>query len=401
LPEVAQTLTWAVHRAIERNRGARVLLFIDDVDMLDGGSLHAVSELCRGEPIPGFFMVMTSERGPAGSPDDRIEHRLLTGLSREEAAAALGHPLGPYDRFPLADDIEPLYLEHWNAFRAETTREAPESLAALIAARIEHLPPDQVRALQSLAITGGGALGAIALTMSSPEELEAALEPLSRAGFAWIDGNAAALSHALIGPIVLDATPESVVSDMHDRAANALQSARDIVELRAYHAVRGRAGLDAFLLLEDAAHLRSIRGDVEGAVAMLADAVRAARLEVARGGGDLAASAYVVFGRKLATALTSAGRLDEACGVLAEMHDATRPSDVSRALVCEQLAVLAQHRGHEDEAARRWSEALSIAEQRTDYSLVQRFRRPIPPLTAPFITEAHRGTIVPVRSTAR
>jgi tetratricopeptide (TPR) repeat protein len=245
-------------------------------------------------------------------------------------------------------------------------------------------------------VTGGGALGAIAAAMSSPEELEGALDPLRKAGFAWVDGNAAALSHAIIGQIVLSATPDEGVADLHARAASALESTRDMVELRAFHAVRGQAGLDAFLLLEEAANLRTMRGDIEGAITVLYDAVRAAKREMTRGEGDLAASAYVVFGRKLSSTLLAAGRLDEAHGVLAETLEATAPNDVSRALVDEQLAIIAQHHGRIDEAKRMWNEALSIAEQRTDYSLVQRFRRPIPPLNV----GAHRAPVVPPRSSA-
>jgi len=129
------------------------------------------------------------------------------------------------------------------------------------------------------------------------------------------------------------------------------------------------------------AGLRTMRGDVDGAIAVLHDAVQAAQMQMIRG-EDLAASAYGVFSRKLAAALLSAGRLDEASGVLAEVLGTTGPEDVSRALVLEQLAILAQHRGRAEEARQRFSEALSIAERRADYSLVQRFRRPIPPLAA-------------------
>ncbi len=399
LREAAHTLTWAIHRAIERSRGLRVVLFIDNIDSMDGGSLYAVSELLRAELIPGFFLVMTSERCPTLAPNDRIEHRQIEGLRREEAIHAIGHEMGLHDlaRRVNVNNFEPLYLEHWSVFRAENVQPAPESLAGLIAARIKRLRPEQVRALQSLAVTGGGALGAIASSMSSPDELYTALDPLCRAGFAWVDGNAAALSHTIIGQVVLSETPPEVVADLHARAATALANTRDMVELRAYHAVRGQGGLDAFLLLEEAANLRAARGDVEGAIAVLHDAVRAARIEMNRGEGDLSASAYVVFGRKLAAALVSVGRLDDGYGMLGEMLDVTDPNDVSRALVAEQLAILAQHRGRPEEAKRRWSEALSIAEQRTDYSLVQRFRRPIPPIPG----SVHLPAIVPSRSSIR
>jgi serine/threonine-protein kinase len=380
----AQALAWAIHQALERSGGERVLLFIDDADAMDGSSIATLSELLRGEPIPGFLMILTSERCPATSTrfGERVAHRQIEALSRADALLALNLRRAGVELAPGRATIEPLYLEHWSAYQLQAGVPAPTSLRDLLKARVGLLPPAHLRALQSIAVTGGGALGAIASAMTDPDELEAALAPLCDGGFVWIDRNVAALSHAIIGEVVLEKTPRDRLAEVHSRVADALQDTRDLVELRAFHAVRGAVSLDTFLLLEEAAGLRSMRGDVDGAIAVLHDAVQAARAQMSQGEEELAASAYGVFSRKLATALLAAGRLDEASGVLAEVLGTTDPEDVSRALVLEQLAILAQHRGRTDEARRRFTEALSIAERRADYSLVQRFRRPIPPLAA-------------------
>lgn len=382
LRTTAHALSWAIHQALERSGGERVLLFIDDADAMDGSSLATLSELLRGEPIPGFLMVMTSERCPSASFGDRVAHRSIEGLSPTDALLALGARGGRNEMAPGRDAIEPLFLEHWLAWRAETGLPAPTSLRALLAARVERLDPAELRALQSIAVTGGGPLGAIAASMSDPDELAFTLDALVDAGFAWVDGNVAALSHAVVGDIALERMPAAERAEIHARVASGLENTRDLVELRAHHAVRGKVSLDTFLLLEEASGLRASRGDGDGVIAVLHDAVQAARVQMSRGEEELAASAYGVFSRKLATALLGAGRLDEASGVLAEVLGVTDPEDVSRALVLEQLAILAQHRGRTDEARRWFSEALSIAERRADYSLVQRFRRPIPPLPA-------------------
>jgi serine/threonine-protein kinase len=379
----ARALSWAIHQALERSGGERVLLFIDDADAMDGSSIATLSELLRGELIPGFLMILTSERCPTTTRfGERVADRKIEGLSRADALLALNLQGAGRELAPGRDAIEPLYLEHWGAFQRASGVPAPASLRDLLKTRVELLPPAHMRALQSIAVTGGGALGAIASAMTDPDELEAALEPLCDEGFVWIDRNVAALSHALIGEVVLEKTPRDLLAEVHTRVADALQNTRELVELRAFHAVRGAISLDTFLLLEEAAGLRSMRGDVDGAIAVLHDAVQAARAEMSQGDEELSTSAYGVFSRKLAAALLAAGRLDEASGVLAEVLGTTDPDDVSRALVLEQLAILAQHRGRPDEARRRFSEALSIAERRADYSLVRRFRRPIPALTA-------------------
>lgn len=383
LRATAHALAWSIRQALERSGGERVLLLIDDADAMDGSSIATLSELLRAEPITGFMAVMTSEQCPvAAKPGERVVHRKLEGLSRPDAQLALKLHGSKPEVAPDRDTIEPLFLEHWLAYRREVAGPPPPAtLRDLIKARAELLSPSQVRVLQSIAITGGGALGAIASAMTDPDELQAALGPLCDRGFVWIDRNVAALSHAVMGEVVLEKMAPERLAEVHTRVAGALQQTRDLVELRAYHAVRGKASLDTFLLLEEAAGLRMMRGDVGGAIAVLHDAVQAARTQMSRG-EELASSAYGVFSRKLAAALISVGRIDEASGVLAEVLGTTDPEDVARALVLEQLAILAQHRERTEEARRRFSEALSIAERRADYSLVQRFRRPIPPLAA-------------------
>jgi len=382
LRATAHALVWAIRQAVERSGGERVLLLLDDADAMDGSSIATLSELLRGENIPGFLAILTSEQCPvAAKPGERVAYRKIEGLSREDAQLALKLHGSRPEIAPDRDTIEPLFLEHWLAYRREVPGPPPPTLRDLIKARAELLSPSQVRVLQSIAITGGGALGAIASAMTDPDELQAALGPLCEKGFVWIDRNVAALSHPMMGEVVLEKMAPERLAEVHTRIAGALQQTRDLVELRSYHAVRGKASLDTFLVLEEAAGLRTMRGDVDGAIAVLHDAVQAAQMQMIRG-EDLAASAYGVFSRKLAAALLSAGRLDEASGVLAEVLGTTGPEDVSRALVLEQLAILAQHRGRAEEARQRFSEALSIAERRADYSLVQRFRRPIPPLAA-------------------
>jgi serine/threonine protein kinase/tetratricopeptide (TPR) repeat protein len=380
MPKVLGALAWAAGRAVDRCMGKRVFLVLDDIDGMDGSSLAAVGELLRGDPIPGLFIVATCERCPSSAVEGRVAQRRLRGLYRAEAERAIGRGLDPHELAALGDDIDPLYLEHWLAARAESAEAPPEGLGALIAARIQRLSPGALRTLELLAVTGGGALSTLASMTAFRDDLHAELRTLSEAGLAWTDGNIAALSHMSFGSIVLGASADGAIAELHAAAAKALRGSRDLVELCAYHAIRGEVTIDSFLLIEQAANLRMVRGDVDGAIAALHDAVRAARIQTARGEEDLAGSAWAIFGRKLATALIEAGLFDEAHGVLLETLEASGERDMSRVLVLEQLAMVALHRGRAEEARRRWGEALAIAELRADYALMQRFRRPIPAL---------------------
>lgn len=380
---VTSALSWAVARAAQRCGGARGLLVLDDVDTMDGSSLAALNALLQRAPAPGFLVVMTSDVRPALRPGDRLVDHEIRGLDRAAALRALGQEMSSRELVLQADDIEPLYLEQWRRFGIEAPSEpAPETLTGIIAARVQRLPPAQLRTLQTLAATGGGSLDELAPLMAIPEDLNGALMSLCEGGFAWIRGGTVAVAHALFAEVVLGMAPDGAIAEIHSRAADALADRPELIELRAHHAIRSQVGFESFMLLEEAANLRSSRGDIDGTIALLNDAVRAARIQMTRGEEDIAASAWSVFGRKLATALLDAGRLDEAHGVLIETLDAVIARDTSRALILEQLAIVARHRGHLDEAKRRWSEALSIAEQRADYSLVQRLRRPVPPLSA-------------------
>jgi hypothetical protein len=246
---------------------------------------------------------------------------------------------------------------------------------------VQGLAPEERRALQAVSVAGGAGAEQIARTMPFPDDLVAGLGPLEDEGLVARRGRAVVLTHALIGQIALRMAPHGALVALHAAAADALADVPEAVELRAHHAIRGRADLAAFVLVEDAARLRAARGDDEGAAAVLADAVHAARAQLGRGDGEMAASACAVFGAKLSAALIAVGRVDEAHGLLGEVLAFAGQRDLSRALILEQLAMVAAHRGRDAEAQRRWVEARAIAEHRADRALAERLRRPVPALT--------------------
>jgi serine/threonine-protein kinase len=366
-------LAWAARRATERAEGGRALMVLDDVEHLDRASWLALDDLLRGPPVPRFTVLMTGERSRGGAMDG-ASTRELRGLSRVEAEQMLARLGGPVTLSRSDDDVEPLYIDQLYRLDPSEQEGAPATLLDLVAWRVQGLLPAQRRFLLAVAVTGGGPLDRLALLLRRPNEADEALQPLIDGGFVRVSEGEVVVTHAMLARAAIAAAPAGATSEMHEVAAEALAVHREQVELRAYHAIRGRADFEAFLMLEEAARMRTTRGDDQGAIAALWTAVHTARAHMARGEVETASTALNVFGRKLATALANEGSLNMAKAVLDEVLDATAPADASRSLLLEQAAALAQLRGDPEEALLRRREALRLAERSGDTNVAERLR---------------------------
>jgi serine/threonine-protein kinase len=394
----AAALAWAARCATERAEGRRALLAIDDIERLDGASRLALDDLLHGPPIRGFSVLVTGERPPGGAFSS-APSRALRGLSFAEATAMLARRGGSL-RLPRSDDdIEPLYLAELGRLSAADQPSAPASLPDLLAFRVQALPPAQRRLLQAVAVAGGGPLDELSLLLRRPNEADEALQPLVEGGFLRQCDGEVTVAHTLMARAAIAAAPGGAIAALQEAAADALALRHDLLELRAYHALRGRPDFQAFMMQEEAAHLRTARGDDRGAIAALWDAVNVARGLFVRGELEAASVALSVFGRKLATALANDGELDKAEAVLGEVLDMAAPADTSRALLLEQIAALAQLRGKPEEALERRREALRIAEQCGDADLAERLRAFVTAPSSERTPEPPRGEPEPWRAT--
>jgi len=118
---------------------------------------------------------------------------------------------------------------------------------------------------------------------------------------------------------------------------------------------------EALLLSEQVAERALARGDASGAVLWLHRALELARRELFRGELDDPERAVLIFSRKLGEALTIAGDLTDADGVLREALDLAGPSGPDRAKVLGALANVAHERARSGEAHNYLSEALEQA----------------------------------------
>jgi hypothetical protein len=361
---VLAALRWSALRAVERAKGALVVVALDDVDRNDTLSLDVLGGLLRDEPVPGVLFVTTSKQLPA--PHDAVRAMELPGLSRGEVLRVLGRvPQSARRRDGASSDamrrIEPMYLDQAARMRAEAPdEEVPHGLLPVVQARLFALPPAHRRMLQATAVVGACTLAELVALTGRPEGAEDALRELEAAGFLDVHGGVMRLTHGLFVQVVLDTAPAGAIQQIHTRAADALVGKPYVLELRAFHAIRGRPDLEAFVLLDRTAVMRTSWGDEEGALSALSDGFMAARALTARGEAE-ATDALRAFGRKLAEVLVARGELDQAHGVLTEVLVSVAPRDPARTPILEQLAGVEHRRGRVEDARRLRAEIELLA----------------------------------------
>jgi serine/threonine-protein kinase len=324
----AGALAWAVERALGRAERPLVIC-VDDLDRLDGASLLAIGDvLARGSWRGRVRVAATSAERVRGAGFERLEPGLVRGLCRRDARALLAERAPGATLDDLAGDVEPLRVDaHARHFLSTGAAHAPPTLPELVRARVAALSPDARRVLAALAATGGGLPHAAAAALPDPAALDRELLGLADGGFVAMRGGAARVSHAVYAVAALEDAPRWWLCDLYERAAEALALPAEARELRAHHALRGRPDFAAFLLVEQAAALRSSRGDLAGAVELLRRAVDAARVHPIAELG-----AFATFGRKLVAALLDARLADgaERSEVRADASRGARRLDVDR-----------------------------------------------------------------------
>lgn len=370
-------LAWGIWRASCRCLSGRVILAIDDADKLDGATFLALRDYLAGDPIAGFTALLASEHARPILNLNGVRERALRGLSAEDAAKMLSLPAD----HPLlakldSDDIAPLYVERLALTNHLDADSLPDSLESLIEKQRSELTQDErqvIHALKTLGLCTAEKLDAL---LQLDANARTVLTALVDNGWVDMQGDVARLMHAAYGQGGQAAalSTGTTTNVLHELAARELEGARDLIELRAFHAIQGIADLEAFLLIEESARLRAARGDKHGVIAALTLAMSAARIEWTQGGTEAASTALEVFGRKLAAALVSAGRMEQAQSVLDEILNTTEPRDLARATLLEQCAHVAELRGRNDQAERLRREALKIAERMADRKLAKRLR---------------------------
>jgi class 3 adenylate cyclase/tetratricopeptide (TPR) repeat protein len=275
-------------------------------------------------------------------PLDDWEARALVAQTRpdgdlEEEAAG---------RVLAAAEGNPLFLEQLLAIQAEDGAKVglPPTIQAVLAARIDRLPPLERAVLQRAAVQGRffsrRALREV-VPIQDPAALDETIAALERRALLWSDPHAldgtdgVRFTHGLVRDTAYQLLPKAQRSQLHERQAAWLERTADqrlaeLEEVIGYHLEQayhyqvelGRVGAHQRVLGADAARrlVRSgrralARNDLPAAVKLLE---RAAALPIHHDGqrADLLGS--------LGAALTEAGRLTEADQILQEAVGSAR-----------------------------------------------------------------------------
>jgi serine/threonine-protein kinase len=245
----------------------------------------------------------------------------------------------------------------------------------LVAQRFARLAPNARRVLQAISVLGDDL---------KPAEIEALVpdDPATRGSGAVesvesvVASSIAALTatqliertsdgirhtHPLIREIASAGIPAAVRRELHALAAESAEATGLPTEVRALHTLFAQDSFEALLLLERVAERALGRGDAAGAAHWLHRGLELARRELFRGELDDPMRAVLIFSRKLGEALTAAGDLTDADGVLREALDMAGPSGPERAKVLRALASVAHERERAREAMGYLSEAIEHA----------------------------------------
>jgi DNA-binding SARP family transcriptional activator/tetratricopeptide (TPR) repeat protein len=313
-----------------------------------GGAPILVVCVARDELVgdqPGFL---------AGRPNTtRLD---LDALSEEETDALLdglgGLALETDQRARIADAAEgnPFFLEQLLALALEgglVEGTLPETVQALLAARLDRLGPGERAVLERGAVVGKefSADDVIALLdAAAAPTADTHLRTLSDRGFVRPRGEAFSFRHVLVQEAVYRAAPKRLRAELHERYADRLDADSpelpDLDEFVGYH-------------LEQAYRLRSQLGEADRRVERLAD-----------DGGRRLGSAGVRSHKR--------GDIPASVSLLRRATSLLRPSDEMRRELLSDLAIALLAVGAASEAESVATEAIATSEAVADHRRAMR-----------------------------
>ena len=344
---------WAVRRLLEVRAAERPLVVVvDDIHwaeptMLD--LLEHVTTVARDVPLLLVFLARPEflERRPdwAGQRSTVVALGPLpdgdAALLFAELAAGTGIRAADADRVLATAEGNPFFLEQIVALRAGGGAGTPASIQALLAARIDALPPSERAVVDRAAVEGRGfhrsALAEL-LPAATRGRLDTALEGLTRRqlirpGAGELPGEAGyRFVHILVRDVVYELLPKASRAELHERYASWLdeRAGPRYAELVGYH-------------LEQAhrwhSELRPSATDERRALATAAAERLTAAGNAALQRGDLPAGVNL---------------LERTAALLP-------PDDAARALLLPELALALVQLGRLPEADRLLTEAVRIA----------------------------------------
>ncbi len=366
---LAAALRWALNVASRRIIHGRVVLLIDDVDLVDGASRNAFADLLASPTEMPALLIGASN--PGSEPEWPTAGRLvLDGIPCDVGSELLRTHTTPTSRSSAPSlaargpkRVSPLHVFELVRFRQEGGKAAPEAVLDLIALRIQRLGSPARQTLQALAVLGDEARASeVAALLPDVTDVDSELLALRRRGMVHLDRGAHRVAHPLVREVALSSIPRATRQQLHSLARRGAEDAATLPrEAQALHAVRAGDSFDALMLLERLAEEAGARGDADGRVHALRLAVGVAVDELSRGNLDEPETALLLFSGKLGDALCHAGRSHEAVGVLREALGAAPPNAIERARLLASLARASRQEGELETSRRHLDEALRLS----------------------------------------
>jgi class 3 adenylate cyclase/tetratricopeptide (TPR) repeat protein len=259
---------WAALRWAEQLADVQPLVLVfEDVQWADERMLDVIEHLARSlRDVPALIVCATrfellEDRPAWGGGNPRASAIELAPLSGRESAALADELLpsgeAPAQRALMLERAEgnPLFLEETARMLLEADGDGvpngiPDSVQALIGARIDLLPPHQKRLLQHAAVIGRvfwrGALERLAPELATDALFEVLLDRdfIGEVERSAIPGDHAyQFSHVLIRDVAYTGMTKAERAENHERFATWIEErvADDLVEVRAYHLDRAAA----------------------------------------------------------------------------------------------------------------------------------------------------------------
>ena len=363
----AQEIAWGAREWANQLAGAAPLVLVfEDIHWAEEPLLELIEQLAEWVREAPLLLVCLARpelleiRPGWGGGRVRATSVELEPLARDDSEALLDalladRPLPPSLRTALLEKTEgnPLYVEETVRMLAEdgdTRMRIPDTLQALIAARIDRLDAADKDLLQRAAVIGRVFWrGAVERLTSDADDIDERLEHLLLREFilseprSTISGDQAfRFKHVLIREVAYAGLPKSERADLHGAFAGWLgeRTGEELLEIRAYH-------LDQASLL-----LAELDGDVpldlrrEAAAALTDAGKRALSREANRAARKLllrAAELEPTLDRRHKAAV-AAWRLDDLPAVAAEMEEVFRLAEEAgeRRIKGRALTALAQ-----------------------------------------------------------
>ena len=244
-------IAWLFRRFCEASaRAGPLTLVFDDVHWAEPTLLELVDHLADKGEGPILVVCLAREELRETSPDflgargnvDRIELDALSTDDTEALVDGLGGGILESDqrtRVVEAAEGNPLFLEQLLALALEgglTEQRVPETIQALLAARLDRLGPGERAVLERGAVVGKEFSAADVVALLDPDAVATAdthLATLAGRGFVRPGGDGAfGFRHVLVQDAVYRAAPKRLRAELHERFADRLdETSPDLPEL--------------------------------------------------------------------------------------------------------------------------------------------------------------------------